>query len=54
MPLPGLRTLSNLVSTLLRPDQAARNAQKAATEAKRTIKQRQAVEREVRAATEDR
>ena len=53
MAMPGLRTLSNLVSTLLRPDQAARNAQHAATEAKRTVKQRQAVEREVIAATED-
>jgi len=53
MPLPGVRTLSELVSRLLRPDQAARNARQAATEAERTIRERQAVEREVRAATED-
>jgi hypothetical protein len=53
MPLPGVRRLSDLVSRLLRPDQAARNAGQAATEAKQTIRERQAVEREVTAATED-
>ena len=53
MPLPGVRPLSELVSRLLRPGQAARNAQRAATEARRTIRERQAVETEVREATED-
>ena len=53
MPLPGVRPLSDLVSRLLRPDQAARNARQAATEAQRAIREREVVEREVRAATED-
>jgi hypothetical protein len=47
MPLPGLRPLSELVSRLLRPGQAAQNAKQAATEARRTVSERQAVERDV-------
>lgn len=47
MCLPGHRRLGDLVNRLLRPDQAAQNAQDAAAEATRTNLNREAIERDV-------
>jgi hypothetical protein len=53
VPLPGLSSLSEVINRLMRPEQAARNAKAAATEAQRTVHQREAIEREVDAMTDD-
>ena len=47
MSLPGLRRVGALLDRLLRPAQAARNAHDAASEATRTVLDREAIERDV-------
>jgi hypothetical protein len=54
MALLDLRRVGVMLDRLLRPDQAADNAQQAASDARRTVRERASVERDVGKIVEER
>lgn len=54
MPLLDIRLFTELFNRLLRPEQATRNAHGAATEASRTVREREVIDRDVDAIRVDR
>jgi hypothetical protein len=47
MPMPAHRRIATLFDRLLRPQRAARNAEEAAAEATRTVRERERVEQDL-------